>query len=185
MEYRKVYDEIFKKESYNVHDSDIDRYHFVIDEVINNNFKTIIDISSGKGNLIKLLLNLNQDLKITSTDINKYHSFDVEFFEIDLSNNIANNENLKNKKYDILTCLDVLEHLEEKYIDGILKSFSLLSNRVLLNIANHSDIQNGVELHLTQKNFEWWNSKIENYFNIESIEVKYNNRLYVYNLKTK
>lgn len=184
MKYEEIYENVFNnKPNYNVHISDKDRYDFVIEEVIFNKYKKIIDISSGRGYFIKYLSELKQDIDITSTDIKKFNNIDVKFIELNLT---QKSDYLKFvEKYDHLSCMDVLEHIEEKYIDDILQFFCTLSNKFCFTIANHSDVQNGVELHLIQKDVEWWNNVLSKYFIIKKDFKKYNDRLYCYVLESK
>lgn len=184
MKYKKIYNEIFSNNiEYNNHIIDRDRYNFAINEVINKNYKKIIDISSGRGYYIKYLMEHDKTIDITSTDISKFNDIDIRFIELDLVNK---EDYLKlNPQYDFLTCLDVLEHIEEEYIDQVLEFLSNIATNFCFSIANHSDIQKGVELHLIQKNKEWWDNKLNNYFTIYNSYSIYNNRLYCYILKSK
>lgn len=184
MNYIDIYKNLFiKKDNYNVHILDKERYDFVINEIINNDHKKIIDISSGRGFFIKYLLEKKSAVEITSTDLEKFHNYDVNFIKLDLSNK-SDFLNIT-EKYDLLSCMDVLEHIEEKYIEDILLFFTGLSNNFCFTIANHSDIHNGVELHVTRKNKDWWDKKLNNYFTIKNSFVKYDNRLYCYVLEKK
>lgn len=184
MKYKEVYDNIFNtKMRYNVHIGDKDRYDFVIENIIQNNYKKIIDISSGRGYFIKYLKELKNDIDITSTDLKKFNNIDVKFIELNLCEKSDYQKIVE--KYDHLSCMDVLEHVEEKHIEDILQFFSTLSNNFCFTIANHSDVQNGVELHLIQKNMNWWNDVLNRNFIIIKSFSKYNNRLYCYVLRGK
>ncbi len=113
----------------------------------------------------------------------KFHNYDVNFIKLDLSN--SSDYDKFTETYDLLSCMDVLEHIEEKHINDILSFFCKLSQKFCFTIANHSDIHNGIELHVTRKNKEWWDKKLNNYFNIKNSFVKYDNRLYCYTLEKK
>jgi 2-polyprenyl-3-methyl-5-hydroxy-6-metoxy-1,4-benzoquinol methylase len=167
---------------YNNHLNDLYRYDFVINEIKKNGYKSIIDISSGRGFLLDRIKNNFNDVKITSTDIKKFNNIDVEFVELDLLNIPTS---IRLEKYDLLSCLDVLEHFHESDIDSILRFISKLSNNFCLSIANHSDNINGCELHLTQRNKDWWLSKIYGYFNVIDSFNMFNDRLYCFVLKKK
>jgi hypothetical protein len=88
-------------------------------------------------------------------------------------------------KYDVLINLDFLEHIEEKYIDNILTTFRDLSPYCIIAIANHSDIQNDIELHLIQQNNDWWKSKLEDKFNITYYRDNDKDTLYMYEVNSK
>jgi len=47
-------------------------------------------------------------------------------------------------------------------------------------VANHSDIIDGIELHLIQENNDWWKTKIEKNFKIIHNRGNHANTLYMY-----
>jgi hypothetical protein len=184
MDYLKIYEGIFNEyENYDNHIGYIDRYNYIIKEISKYSYKKIIDISSGRGVLIKLLQNKFSDIKICTTDIKKFNDIDVDFIKLDLTNKIEYNNIID--KYDLLLCLDVLEHIEEEYIDDVLNFLSSISENFCFSIANHSDIKNNYELHLIQKNKKWWNTKLKKYYKIIKTFNKYDNKLYCYILTKK
>lgn len=182
MEYNKVYSEIFKNKSYNSDNSlsyqkSMDFFEKVEKE---NNIDSIIDIGSGKGNLLK---KLPIDKQIFSYDLECFYDKSILGHVLFQKLNLSIKKELESIKHaDFLFCLDVLEHLEEEHIESILKTFSEKANFLFFTIANHSDIINGVELHLIQEDQIYWNEKINKYFKIISFETLYNNRLMLYGL---
>jgi hypothetical protein len=170
-------------DDYMYNDGGVDRYDFVVEEIVKNNYKKIIDISSGRGLLIEAIKNVNPNIDITSTDLSKFNEIDVKFIELDLTN--KNDYHKVIEKYEFLSCLDVLEHIEEKYIEDILIFFKSLAENFIFTIANHSDIINGIELHLIQKDKIFWNILLTKHFEIVDTFSKYNNKLYCYILKNK
>ena len=180
--YRQIYENSFSDLKYNFHSDNEYRFNMVYDYINVNKINNIIDISSGRGNIIKHILNNYPNIEILSCDLKKFHDYDVEFIEMDL----CNKDTFKiRKKYDLLTCLDVLEHISKECIDDVLSFFSNISKNALITIANHSDIQNGVELHVIQENMEYWEPLISKYFEIIKNETQYNNTLYMLTLKSK
>lgn len=180
----ETYNKVFLNKNYNNHENDLIRYEFVLNEIKKNGYRNIINISSGRGYLIKEIINNMTNVDILSTDINKYHNIDVKFKNLNLCNKETFKQ-LSNMNFDVLSCLDVLEHIDYVYIDEILLFFSTLSNNICLSIANHSDIQEGVELHLIQETHYWWTEKLTKYFNVLNFNSMYDNRLYCYVLKVK
>lgn len=184
MDYINVYKNAFSTPSYS------NDHHIQYDYVINylktqftsDSTFNIVDIGSGRGQLISLIKELFNNAKITSVDLDKFHFKDVNnFIKCDLSNpndRIA----LLNNKYDILVSTDILEHLDISFIDNVIEVFSKMANISILAVANHSDIINGVELHTIQKGKLWWNNLIGKYFNINECLEKYNGRLFLYKL---
>jgi len=66
-----------------------------------------------------------------------------------------------------------------KNINNILKKISEKCEIAIFTIANHSDIINGVELHLIQKDEKFWTEILSQHFKIKNLEIAYNNRLYL------
>lgn len=70
-----------------------------------------------------------------------------------------------------LICMDVLEHIPPEDLDSNLQALHRLSPAsAMFGIANHSDILNGVELHLIRENQDWWLQRLSSvYKNIELV----------------
>ena len=188
MDYKKTYTHLFETKDYSIHDINELRYQISNDYVKKNNVQNMVDIGSGRGILLDLLNKENPNLKILSTDLNKFHNLNFDFKEIDLSNkdtffNIDN-------KFQLLTCLDVLEHLEKHCIEDVFKWFSEVSENQVLTIANHSEILHGEEIHLIQEDMSYWEPIVSKYFDIVHKEEKVflthlGQRNYLYILITK
>lgn len=184
MDYTKVYTDAFNTASYS------NDHHIQYDYVINylkrqftaDSSFHIVDIGSGRGQLISLIKQSFNNAKITSVDLDNFHFKEVNnFIKCDLSNS-NDRMTLSENKYDILVSTDVLEHLDISFIADVIKMFSKMADKSILAVANHSDIINGVELHTIQKDKLWWNNLIGKYFNINECLEKYNNRLFLYEL---
>ena len=188
MDYKKTYTHLFETKDYSIHGINELRYQISNDYVKKNNVQNMVDIGSGRGILLDLLNKENPNLKILSTDLNKFHNLNFDFKEIDLSNkdtffNIDN-------KFQLLTCLDVLEHLEKHCIEDVFKWFSEVSENQVLTIANHSEILHGEEIHLIQEDMSYWEPIVSKYFDIVHKEEKVflthlGQRNYLYILITK
>uniref|UniRef100_A0A6C0HBS4 Methyltransferase domain-containing protein n=1 Tax=viral metagenome TaxID=1070528 RepID=A0A6C0HBS4_9ZZZZ len=183
MDYLQVYKDAFNNATYsNEHHI---QYDFAANEILfkindpTTNFK-LIDIGSGRGQLINLVKKRFINSNITSADLNNFHNNnDVNFVKCNLSNP-DNRDALLNSKYDILTCTDVFEHLDKFFIEDVIEMCSKLSDVCIFAIANHSDIINNVELHTIQENDLWWDEKLNKFFYIEKKEIKYEGILYLY-----
>jgi hypothetical protein len=79
----------------------------------------------------------------------------------------------------------VLEHVQKECVEDIFKTLNKISKFSIFTIANHSDIHNGVELHLIQENMSYWEPIIKKYFEVLNFDEKYGGRLYLLNLKNK
>jgi|688.fasta_scaffold1037775_1 2-polyprenyl-3-methyl-5-hydroxy-6-metoxy-1,4-benzoquinol methylase len=183
--YLDIYTNTFKINSYSAEHHI--QYDFAIDEIKkiydNESTFTLIDIGSGRGHLINLILKNFKDCKITSVDLEKFNNLDINFIKCDLSS-VNDRNTLTNKKYDVLTCTDVFEHLDKSFIEEVIVSCSLLSKECIFAIANHSDIINNIELHTIQENDSWWEKYLLKYFEIKCKKIEYNGKLYMYKCKS-
>jgi len=185
--YLNIYETCFDNESYSK-DHHI-QYDFVVDEIkklfINKTESefSLIDIGSGRGQLINLIQKNFNNVKITSVDLKKFNDLDINFIKCNLS--LENErELLKNNVYDVLSCTDVFEHLDKSFIEEVISLCSSLSKNCIFAIANHSDIINNIELHTIQENDIWWEKYLLKYFEIKEKHIKYDNRLYMYTCKS-
>jgi 2-polyprenyl-3-methyl-5-hydroxy-6-metoxy-1,4-benzoquinol methylase len=183
MDYNAVYSMAFSQSEYS-NDHHI-QYDYVIEklkQIYNtNDIFELIDIGSGRGQLIALLQQNFKNINITSVDLKKNHNISVSFITCNLSKH-DDRMNLLNKTYDVLVCTDVLEHLDKSFINEVITLFSKLSSKSILAIANHSDVLNGIELHTIQENNVWWENILLKVYNIKEYDTKYNNRLLLYTL---
>lgn len=165
------YKKLFNNPNYNSHSNRELRFQFVMDYIKKTNVKTLVDIGSGRGNLIKELIDSNLDLKISSVDLDKFHQYNIPFYKMNILNH-DERKILSEDKFDLLTCLDVMEHLEKSKIDDIFEYFSKISNFQIFTIANHPDIQNGIDIHNIQENLPFWINSIK-----KSLKINYIKRV--------
>lgn len=182
MDYNKVYGDLFNGREYNTHLNNEPRFEYVFNFLTHNEVITIGDFGSGRGNLIDLILSHKSTYELHSYDLKKFHMFEVPFSEINLCADQLNDIDIK---YDLITCLDVMEHLDKDCVDRVLYFFSKNSHKTILTIANHSDVQNGVELHTIQENLNYWLPLIEKYYVVLDNKEEYNGRLYLLTLESK
>lgn len=180
MEYSKVYTQMFNNPQY-CKDDNTFRETYCLENMKMKKFNSLIDVGSGRGRFIKRVLSMFPDTEILSTDLANYHHIpNISFQEIDLSSAQSRDkliEKYQNNKRDLLTCLDVLEHLDKSFIDEVFRMFSLVAKTCIFTIANHSDIVDGIELHTIQENFDYWGPIIQRYFKI----VKFHDDIYFMN----
>jgi hypothetical protein len=163
------YKELFSDPNYNSHSSSELRFQFVMNYIKNSNLKTLIDIGSGRGNLIRELLGSELDIEINSADLDKFHAYNVPFYKLNILKE-ADREILLNKNYDLLTCLDVMEHLDKSQTDEIFKFFSKISSFQIFTIANHPDIQEGKDIHTIQEKLPFWINSVKKSLKINYIQ---------------
>jgi hypothetical protein len=163
----ETYKDLFKDPSYNLHSDEEKRFQFVLNYIKQNEINSIIDIGSGRGNLLRQLKIEKPDLQILSVDLEKFHELDVPFVRMNIEN-INDRKAILNLNFDLLTCLDVLEHIEYESVNDVFEFFSKISKHQIFSIANHPDIQNGLDIHLIQEDAFFWTKRILKYLNIKA-----------------
>ncbi len=134
-------------------------YATLIKEIIKkNNIKNILDYGCGKAFYYENKTNLydinNQSLKqLWQVDIDLYDPCYEDRSNIE-----------ENKKYDLVLCIDVLEHIPQIDIDWVLNRLISKANKYLfINVACYPAIAllpNGENAHINLNNPDWWHKKI-------------------------
>ena len=115
--------------------------------------KSVLDFGTGKGNLVKTLR--------LELDTSKYRidGYDPAVSEWDKK---------PNGRYDIVTCIDVLEHLERHNIDRFLADLKQHVERFCFLLIDLQpavqQLSNGRNAHTLLAPIDWWSSKITQYF---------------------
>lgn len=111
------------------------------------NAKTVLDYGCGPGHLIKHLLNVKDGIEVTA----------LEFSEDSLNlvnQNFGNHKHFKgayfydelirqNKKFDVITCIEVIEHLSDEYLQLTFESISNLltpNGIAIISTPNDEDL---------------------------------------------
>lgn len=181
----RIYTEIFTLiDDYNVHPTDERRYVYLNEFLKEKDFTSLIDIGTGRGHMFSAI-SANKLTDIVITDLAQFNMLPYRFYAIDLLNFKNFHKNF-NRKFDVLTCLDVLEHLEEKYLDDVLHEFSLLADNFVFTAANHEEIIGPYNLHKTCQPRSFWEDKFSTYFRItQPIESYYDDRLFLFTCEQK
>lgn len=83
------------------------------------------------------------------------------------------------EQYDGVLCSGTLEHISHGEIDDTLSAISKASESFLFGIANHSDIQQGHEVHLIREKEIWWVNLLRKYFStVTHLEELYGGRFF-------
>jgi len=116
--------------------------------------QTILDYGSGKGNL---RLTLSEKI----LEGRSFTEYDPGIDGIDV---------LPEGKFDIVCCIDVLEHIEPDCLDAVLQSLFDKTERLAL-ITIHTGpagktLSDGRNAHLIQKGMKWWMKQLKPLFEI-------------------
>lgn len=185
MNYKEIYTGAFNIDRYSRRE-DTPRYSKVMDSILAYKPKTLLDIGAGRGQIERAIKAAGLDTKISVADLDNFTKEDVEFFRIDLSH--FTHKDIC-KTFDVIICIDVLEHIEPQYLPLIINEISLLAPLAFISTANHSNVEiiNGepVELHLVQEPIEYWIKLLEPSFNILKAEEILQNRSFYFECQAK
>lgn len=74
---------------------------------------------------------------------------------------------------DLVVCTDVMEHVEEQFVDGVLEDIaSLAKQAVFFQIATgpaKKTLPDGRNAHITLHDLDWWLNMLMTHFSIKSI----------------
>lgn len=159
--YKNIYDNTYNKvENYNFHNLVKDIYVDVYAAYVNGR---ILDAGCGEGIHLKRMLR------------NGYNAFGIELSTVCCEKYLCDvpHENTdilsfsqKGEYFDGLICMDVLEHIPYENINDTIESLSKIADSAFFGIANHSDVLNGIELHLIQKGYDWWLNTLKKHYKI-------------------
>jgi 2-polyprenyl-3-methyl-5-hydroxy-6-metoxy-1,4-benzoquinol methylase len=114
--------------------------------------RSLLDYGCGRGTLWKALVEKRPRLAAHIL----YVGYDPCF---------SGKEKIPKEKYDLVTCTDVLEHIEPMYLDNVLKHvFSLASKVIFFNISlvvANKNLPDGRNAHLIIKPCKWWLKKLK------------------------
>jgi predicted double-glycine peptidase len=129
--------------------------HEVYNIIKEKNIKTILDYGCGKATFHKILFNSKKTPKSPQNiNITGYDPCVPSF------------QKRPEGKYDLVLCIDVMEHVQENKVDEVLKDIFSFSNNVFLTITCYPATQillNGKNAHYTVKDPEWWKEKLKPY----------------------
>ena len=125
--------------------------------IIKNKINTMLDYGCGKGFFYKNPFDQNS-LKITS--LKNYWNIDIDLYAPCFEENSYLDEN---KSYDLVICVDVLEHMPTDDINWVLEKLLKKAKKYLfINVACHPAIAllpNEKNAHINVKQPKWWHEK--------------------------
>jgi 2-polyprenyl-3-methyl-5-hydroxy-6-metoxy-1,4-benzoquinol methylase len=87
---------------------------------------------------------------------------------------------LKNIKYEAVICSDVLEHISYEEVEANILALASMASKALIGVANHSEIQQGHELHIIQENELYWEDLLSKYYKNVYL-IRLSDRFYFFN----
>lgn len=69
---------------------------------------------------------------------------------------------------DVVTCIDVMEHVEEDKVDAVLKDIASRAGKVAYFLVSTTPaihkLPDGTNAHITVHPFQWWQNRMEQFF---------------------
>lgn len=179
--YKRVYDAVYEQSPIYAEQMDAATGRTEKDEIILGTVshfapKTLVDLGCGQGHYVRTTRKMGVDalgVEVSSTCCDKYLQ-DVPHLNMDAETFLR-----RGGRYDFLLCTDVLEHIEPKDIERLLTLGASAAPVALFGIANHSDIQLGVELHLIRQPASWWVDQLRHvYDKVDLLGELYDGRFF-------
>lgn len=163
MDYEAIYSKEFLSDKYNRPNPDrCGRFLWTHDVVAQLRPTSLLDIGVGRGLFLEKIQKSFPEIEVAGLDVVNVNRLKCPFIQMDIT------QSSLNEYFEVITCLDVLEHIHEDDLDFVLKWISKCAHHFIFTIANHSDIgKSGQQLHLIQQSIEWWTDTLKQYFTVE------------------
>lgn len=158
IDYLDVYRREFAVSTYGGVGAAGERYQWALD-MLPDDLRTLIDVGCGRGAFCAMVALAHLDADVVGVDLKRWRGYpsQVQWDHLDLSDT-AELETLAHA--DVITCLDVLEHLDEPHVYPAIKALSQRCEALIVSVSNTSEQGVTGELHLTQRSREWWRQKL-------------------------
>jgi len=108
-----------------------------------------------------------------SGSFKKYLDRDVDVREYDIA---VPEKSSAPDNADFVVCFDVMEHVEEDYVDSVLDHIRSLANRAayfeICVWKAMAILPDGRNAHVTIKSHEWWRDKLDKYFDCDGLDQR-------------
>jgi len=119
--------------------------------------KSVLDYGCGKGTLKPAILAIAPDLTVLEYDPA-----------------VDGKDELPGEAVDLVAAMDVMEHIEPEYLDGVLQTMAGLKPKlVILKIAltpAKKTLPDGRNAHILLKPSAWWFEKLQSYFAVTNCQ---------------
>lgn len=132
-------------------------------------FNHILDVGCGNGQLLKWLQKSNPTAKLHGCDIAQAALDKVKLDNVDLKLSKAQSLDFPDVEFDLVTCMDVLEHVDSTDIPQAIKELHRVSKSHVLIQTDDADCledkylvdteYDGLELHAKRAKL-WWEANI-------------------------
>ncbi|MES2790047.1 MAG: glycosyltransferase, partial [Planctomycetota bacterium] len=185
-DYLAIYQSAFSTPGYACVTDQEFRYVYACDAIsaLGPHAESLLDVGTGRGDFLRIAQGTFPGLHLLGVDVGRFHQQPISHLNVDLCSD-GGREVIQQLRFDVISCLDVLEHLPESDLAQVLSSLATACQWAVVTVANHSDMLDGVELHLTQRPAEWWRSLLGDFFEITAEAEHYAGTLYAFRLRSK
>ncbi len=168
---KQIYDryELDKDELYFSGRGQLDASHFIMAKQWITQFKpkTVLDLGCGLGHYGYTLDMWGVGYQ--GLDISKWAVKNTEYHHLKIKQgDIRDPQDFKD--FDLVLCVDVLEHLEEKDLDQVLANVKTYGKSFLFSIPFLGDPNLNLDpTHRIKKEKQWWINKLTNHFKIKEV----------------
>ena len=129
--------------------------------------KTVLDLGCGTGQSLDFFLECGIDVSgIEGSSLAKSkarHPERIQLFDLNEELNLG-------KKFDLIWCVEVVEHIQPNYVHNLMKTFSNHSDRIVLSAAPPGQ---GGEGHFNEQPASYWIDLFEQYgFSYDEAKTK-------------
>lgn len=169
-EYKNVYEILYRESDYDdLERSDNARKWEIISKLISDiEFNNMVDLGCGRGYYLNKLLEMEKEVlgvELSAICCEKYLG-ELPHVCSSIDDFCAE----KNRTFDLVLCMDVMEHIDPGKIDDMIEGIRSLSGTAIFGVANHKDVMLGFDLHLTIEGPNWWEDKFSKYYkNVETL----------------
>lgn len=161
-EYRKQQEQLHENPNYGVASL---QYAPIVSEICNTlEVQHLLDWGCGKGRLFQnIKVNHKMTLQAYDPAVERFSTPPVPA--------------------EMLTCIDVLEHIEPELLDNVLDDLARLTECVVFLTVHTGPavkvLSDGRNAHLTQQPMEWWLPRLWERFDIQTVQVTGEHAFYV------
>lgn len=169
--YKEVYTPKYFKTKVESLDGELNKGHFynyalyLVQDFV---FNTVLDVGCGFANMLSHLNNLGK--KTTGVDVSE-HVLEIAKQRVAGGEFICSQlpalSELGDRKFDIVVCYQVLEHLTERdALESIKRMYDLADKYLILSIYTDTiknEVDNQDDTHILVKSRQWWLDKLSGY----------------------
>jgi SAM-dependent methyltransferase len=127
-----------------------DERKLAVSRLLAGGIGSLLDVGTGRGETLGIARRLGYDPVRGTEVVRSLLGDDVVYAE-------AHDLPFAAKSFDVVTCLDVLEHLTHgDQLHALHEFFRVARDQIIVTAADYSHVFNGVELHGGRRSYDQW-----------------------------